>query len=74
VQQIDIMPTVLSAVGHQREYIAFGQDVLTTPDSLLWAITWQGSLQMQGGSERLRRAIEQSYMQRMIGDSLIVKN
>jgi phosphoglycerol transferase MdoB-like AlkP superfamily enzyme len=72
VQQIDIMPTVLSAVGHQREYIAFGQDVLTTPDSLLWAVTWQGSLQMTGGSERLKRAIEQSYMQRMIGDSLVV--
>ena len=72
VQQIDIMPTVLSAVGHQREYIAFGQDVLTTPDSLLWAVTWQGSLQMQGGDERLKRAIEQSYMQRMIADKLII--
>jgi phosphoglycerol transferase MdoB-like AlkP superfamily enzyme len=71
VQQIDIMPTVLSALKYNRPYVAFGQDVLSTPDSLLWAVTWQGGLAMKGGNEALRRAVEQSYMQRMLGDSLI---
>lgn len=74
VQQIDIMPTVLSGLKYEHPYVAFGQDVLSTPDSLLWAVTWQGTLDMKGGSEALRRAVEQSYMQRMLGDSLIVKN
>ena len=74
VQQIDIMPTVLSGLKYEHPYVAFGQDVLSTPDSLLWAVTWQGALDMKGGNEALRRAVEQSYMQRMLGDSLIVKN
>ena len=72
VQQIDIMPTVLSGLKYNKPYIAFGQDVLSTPDSLLWAVTWQGSLAMKGGNEALRRAVEQSYMQRMLGDSLVI--
>lgn len=72
VQQIDIMPTVLSALKYNKPYIAFGQDVLSTPDSLLWAVTWQGTLAMKGGNEALRRAVEQSYMQRMLGDSLVM--
>lgn len=72
VQQIDIMPTVLSGLKYNKPYIAFGQDVLSTPDSLLWVVTWQGSLAMRGGNEALRRAVEQSYMQRMLGDSLVI--
>lgn len=72
VQQIDIMPTVLSGLKYNKPYIAFGQDVLSTPDSLLWAVTWQGSLAMKGGNEALRHAVEQSYMQRMLGDSLVI--
>ena len=72
VQQIDIMPTVLSGLKYNKPYIAFGQDVLSTSDSLLWAVTWQGSLAMKGGNEALRRAVEQSYMQRMLGDSLVI--
>ena len=27
---------------------------------------------MRGGNEALRRAVEQSYMQRMLGDSLVI--
>lgn len=73
-QQIDIMPTLLSAVGHQRPYVAFGQDVLSTPDSLMWAATWLCGLQMKGGNDALKKAVEQSYMQRMIGDSLVTDN
>ena len=43
-QQIDIMPTVLSAIGYDRQYIAFGQDLLNTPDSLTWAINYNNGI------------------------------
>ena len=72
VQQIDVMPTLLTALGHGKPYVAFGQDVLSTPDSLLWAVTWVNGLQMQGGSDSLCKAVEQSYMQRMLRDELTV--
>lgn len=32
VQQMDIMPTMLNYVGYDRPYIAFGKDILNTPD------------------------------------------
>lgn len=37
-QQTDIMPTVLSHLRYPRPYVAFGSDLLTTPDSLTWAV------------------------------------
>ena len=37
-QQTDIMPTVLSLTGSPTPYIAYGCDLLHTPDSLTWAI------------------------------------
>ena len=37
-QQIDIMPTILGHLGYQNPYVAFGQDLLNTPDSLTWAV------------------------------------
>lgn len=37
-QQIDIMPTVLGYLGYKKPYVAFGQDLLNTPDSLTWAV------------------------------------
>lgn len=37
-QQIDIMPTVLNHLGYSKPYVAFGQDLLSTPDSDLWAV------------------------------------
>ena len=37
-QQIDIMPTVLSYLGYDRPYIAFGCDLLTTKDEDTWAV------------------------------------
>ena len=43
-QQIDIMPTVLSAVGYNRNYVAFGKDLLSTPDSLTWAVNYNNGL------------------------------
>ena len=39
-QQIDIMPTVLSYVGYDRPYVAFGSDLLTTPDEDTWAVSY----------------------------------
>ena len=37
-QQIDIMPTVLNHLGYKNPYVAFGNDLLNTPDSLTWAV------------------------------------
>jgi len=37
-QQIDIMPTVLSYLGYADPYVAFGTDLLHTPDADTWAI------------------------------------
>ena len=38
-QQIDIMPTILSYLGYNRPYVAFGIDLLNTPSEDTWAIT-----------------------------------
>ncbi len=112
-QQTDVMPTVLSALHYDEPYVAFGCDLLSTPDHLTWAINYQGGiyqyvedgylLQFDGEQPRglydilsdwyqtrdlkddpaarpilearLKRtkAIIQSYMQRMVGDSLVIK-
>ena len=52
-QQIDIMPTVLSAIGYDRQYIAFGQDLLNTPDSLTWAINYNNGIYQYVENDRL---------------------
>ena len=39
-QQIDIIPTVLSYLGYDRPYIAFGCDLLTTKDEDTWAVNY----------------------------------
>ena len=39
-QQIDIMPTVLSYLGYDRPYVAFGCDLLTTNDEDTWAVNY----------------------------------
>ena len=43
-QQIDIMPTVLSYLGYDKPYVAFGCDLLTTPDEETWAVNYQGGI------------------------------
>lgn len=43
-QQIDIMPTVLNLVGYDRPYVAFGKDLLTTPDSATWAVNYTNGI------------------------------
>lgn len=40
VQQIDIMPTVLGILGYDKEFVAFGQDILHTPADEKWAVHW----------------------------------
>lgn len=39
-QQIDIMPTLLSYLGYNRPYIAFGKDLLHTTPEDTWAMNW----------------------------------
>ena len=43
-QQIDIMPTVLNLVGYDRPYVAFGKDLLATPDSATWAVNYTNGI------------------------------
>ncbi|MGM9698153.1 MAG: LTA synthase family protein [Prevotella sp.] len=43
-QQIDIMPTVLSHLGYDKPYVAFGCDLLTTADADTWAVNYQGGI------------------------------
>ena len=38
------MPTVLSALHYDEPYVAFGCDLLTTPDHLTWAINYAGGI------------------------------
>lgn len=43
-QQIDIMPTILQYVGYPKPYIAFGSDLLSTPDKDTWAINYSNGV------------------------------
>lgn len=43
-QQIDIMPTVLSLVGYNKPYVAFGQDLTNTKDEDSWAISYNNGI------------------------------
>ena len=111
-QQIDIMPTVLGYLGYNKDYIAFGNDLLTTPDNQTWAANYNEGLYQfvkgdymiqltQDGSmksvfrfkddpllknnlagqpipeadtmQTFLKAMIQSYMQRMVSDSLTVE-
>lgn len=39
-QQIDIMPTLLGYLGYDEPYVAFGCDLLNTPDRETWAVNY----------------------------------
>ena len=43
-QQIDIMPTVLSYLGYGKRYVAFGKDLLTTPEDETWAVNYNNGI------------------------------
>lgn len=113
-QQTDIMPTILGWMGYDKPYVAWGIDLLNTPDEDTWAVNHTGSgmyqfvkgdylLQFDGQQlkavynyktdwllkhnlyprmkddktiqsyERQLKGIIQSYMQRMLGNELIVR-
>lgn len=40
MQHIDIMPTILNYLGYDRPYIAFGEDVFSTPADRTWSFSW----------------------------------
>lgn len=40
IQQIDIMPTILSYLGYDKPYVAFGKDVLSMDADDMWAFNW----------------------------------
>ncbi len=44
VQQIDIMPTMLNYLGYDKPYIAFGCDILNTPESEQWAVNYTNGI------------------------------
>lgn len=49
-QQMDIMPTLLSWLGYDKPYIAFGKDMLHTAPDSTWAMNWQHNPQyIKGG-------------------------
>ena len=43
-QQIDIMPTLLGLLGHDKPYVAFGIDLLDTPAEETWAVSYQNDI------------------------------
>lgn len=49
MQQLDILPTVLGWLGYDRDFIAFGNDVLNTPPSERWGFNWNFVPQMYMG-------------------------
>ncbi len=43
-QQIDIMPTVLSYLNYDKPYVAFGNDLLTTPAEETFAVNYNNGI------------------------------
>jgi len=43
-QQIDIMPTVLSYLGYDKPYVAFGKDLNSTSDKDTWAVNYNNGI------------------------------
>lgn len=43
-QQIDIMPTVLSLLGYDKPFIAFGQDLMRTDNADTWAVNYNNGI------------------------------
>ena len=55
VQQTDILPTILHYVGYRKPFMAFGNDLLNTPDEESWAINYfEGVYQYCKGNYVLR--------------------
>ena len=43
-QQIDIMPTLLNLIGHDKPYVAFGKDLLNTSTKSSWGVNYQNDI------------------------------
>lgn len=43
-QQTDILPTLLGAMHYDQPFVAFGEDLTATPDSLTWAINYNNGI------------------------------
>ena len=43
-QQIDIMPTLLAALGYPYPYVAFGKDLLSAEQSGMWAVNYSNGI------------------------------
>lgn len=43
-QQIDIMPTLLSILGYNRPYVAFGDDLLSATPEQSWTVNYSGGV------------------------------
>lgn len=73
-QQIDIMPSLLSYLGYDKPYVAFGKDVFLTPDSACWAVNYNNGiyqyvrdgylLQFDGTAVRSLYNIDEDWMLR----------
>ncbi|MCQ2084189.1 MAG: sulfatase-like hydrolase/transferase [Bacteroidaceae bacterium] len=45
-QQSDILPTILGYLGYDKPIVAFGQNLLETPDQDVWAANYQNGIYM----------------------------
>ena len=71
-QQIDVMPTLLEWMHYDKPYLAYGKDVIHTPDSLTWAVNYNNGiyqmvkngymLQFDGQQSTALYNIEQDWM------------
>lgn len=43
-QQIDVMPTILSWLHYDEPYLAYGKDVINTPDDETWAVNYNNGI------------------------------
>ncbi len=75
VQQIDVMPTILSYLGYDQPYIAFGIDVLSTPAADTWAFNWDPTPQFLQGDYLLQMTNDRiSAMYNYHADPLLQHN
>lgn len=75
VQQTDIMPTMLDYLGYDRPYIAFGCDILNTPQEEQWAVNYiNGVYQYVKGGYILQFDGQKSVGLYSIDDHLMSRN
>lgn len=74
-QQIDIMPTVLGYLGYDRPFMAYGRDVLHSPDSTAYAVNYtNGIYQLFKGNYMLQFDGQKSIALYNFVDDKLLKN